>query len=145
MGQILPDSCSRIRELFSASLDGELQELDGARLHAHLASCAGCRSYADTAAAAAQLVRTSPLEQPGFPIVVPGRRVAVAGRLQAVAAVAAVAVTVGLSLAVGSLNGPRTIHVPRGAAESSNLQFPDQELHLLQRVSTARSHPRLAL
>ncbi len=145
MGQISPNTCDRIHELFSASLDGELAELEEARLQAHLASCAGCRSYAATAAAAAQLVRSSPLEEPSFPIVVPGRRVAVARRLQAVAAVAAVAVTVGLSVAVGSLSGPRVTHQVHRATEPANLRFPDQELRMLERSSQARSHPRLAL
>src|SRR5215831_15560398 len=73
MGQISLDSCDRMRELFSASLDGELAELDEARVQAHLAGCGACRAYADTAAAASRLVRAAPLEQPSFPIVVPGR------------------------------------------------------------------------
>jgi predicted anti-sigma-YlaC factor YlaD len=146
MGQISPNSCDRIHELFSASLDGKLAELEEARLQAHLASCARCRSYADGAAAAAQLVRTTPLEEPSFPIVVPGRRVAVARRLQAVAAVAAVAVTVGLSVALGSLSGPRVTQTQvHHASVSASLRFPDQELRMLERSSRARSHARLAL
>lgn len=144
MGQISPNTCDRIHELFSASLDGELAELEEARLQAHLASCAGCRSYADAATAAARVVRTTPLEEPSFPIVIPGRRVAVARRLQAVAAVAAVAVTVGLSIAVGSLSGPRVTQVHHSSL-SASLRFPDQELRMLDRSSRARSHARLAL
>jgi predicted anti-sigma-YlaC factor YlaD len=144
MGQISLGTCDRMRELFSASLDGELAELDEARLQAHLAACGACRAYADTTTAAARLVRTTPLEQPGFSIVVPGRRLAVARRLQAVAAAAAVAVTVGLSVVVGSLGGPGASH-NRQATQSANLRFPDQELRMLQRTSQARSHPRLAL
>lgn len=144
-GQISLNTCDRIHELFSASLDGELAELDEARLQAHLASCTACRSYADGAAAAARLVRTSPLEEPSFPIVIPGRRVAVARRLQAVAAVAAVAVTVGLSVAVGGLGSPRVQQVPH-AAEPANLRFPDEELRMLERSSSpARSRPHMAL
>ena len=146
MGQISPHSCDRIHELYSASLDGELAELEEARLQSHLASCSACRAYADRAAAAAQLVRTSPLEEPSFPIVIPGRRLAVARRLQAVAAVAAVVVTVGLSAAVGSLSGPRVAQHVHSSAEPANLRFPDQELRMLERSSqAARSHPRLAL
>jgi predicted anti-sigma-YlaC factor YlaD len=147
MGQISPNTCNRIHELFSASLDGELAELEEARLQAHLSSCAGCRSYADGAAAAAQLVRTTPLEECSFPIVVPGRRVAVARRLQAVAgvaAVAAVAVAVSLSATVGPLSGPRVTRVHH-ASVSASLRFPDQELRMLERSSRARSHARLAL
>jgi predicted anti-sigma-YlaC factor YlaD len=144
MGQISPNPCDRIHELFSASLDGELAELDEARLQAHLASCAACNAYADRAAAAAQLVRATPLEEPSFPIVVPGRRLAVARRLQAVAAVAAVAVTVGLSLVVGSLSGPRVTQAHH-ASVSVNLRFPDQELRMLERSTQRPSHPPLAL
>ncbi|HSC72671.1 MAG TPA: zf-HC2 domain-containing protein [Gaiellaceae bacterium] len=146
MGQISLDSCDRIRELFSVSLDGEreLAELEDARLRAHLARCAGCRAYADGAAAAARLVRAAPLEQPSFPIVVPGRRRAVARRLQGVAAAAAVAATIGLSVAIGSLAGPGR-EPAHHATQSAKLRFPDQELRMLKSASHAASRPRLAL
>jgi len=145
MGQIHLDTCERMRELFSAALDGELSELDDARLEAHLAMCAGCRSYADTTAAAARLVRSAPLEDLDMQIVVPGRRLAVARRLQVTAAAAAVVATAGLSVALGTLTGPSATHEHR-ATPSAKLRFPDQELRMLERASqTARSHPRLAL
>jgi predicted anti-sigma-YlaC factor YlaD len=143
MGQIPLDTCDRIRELFSVSLDGELAELEQARVQTHMARCAGCRSYADGAAAAARLVRATPLEQPSFAVVIPGRRRAVAHRLQAVAAAAAVAATIGLSVAIGSFSGPsRTEHQ---AAGSAKLRFPDQELRMLRSASHAASRPHLAL
>jgi predicted anti-sigma-YlaC factor YlaD len=146
MGQIsLNTACDRVRELYSASLDGELPELDEARLRAHLGACAGCRAYADTAEATSRLVRETPLEELTVSIVVPGRRLAVARKLQVAAAAAAVAVTVGLSVAVGSITGPSPSHATRTASPSAKLRFPDQELRMLQRVSQARSHPRLAL
>jgi putative zinc finger protein len=141
MGQISPESCDRVRELFSTSLDGELTELDEARLQMHLASCAGCRTYADSAAAAARLVRMTPLEEPSFQIVVPGRRLAVARRLQGLAAAAAIVVTVGLSGAVGSVSGPGGTHARR-ANVSENMRFPEQELHMLQRASEIRQAAR---
>jgi predicted anti-sigma-YlaC factor YlaD len=146
MGQIsLNTACDRVRELYSASLDAELPELDEARLRAHLGACAGCRAYADTAEATSRLVRETPLEELTVSIVVPGRRLAVARKLQVAAAAAAVAVTVGLSVAVGSITGPSASHATRTASPSAKLRFPDQELRMLQRVSQARSHPRLAL
>jgi len=144
MGQIHLDTCDRMRELFSAALDGELSELDDARLEAHLAMCPGCRSYADRSAAAARLVRSAPLEQLDIQIVVPGRHLAVARKLQVAAAAAAVVATVGLSVAVGTLTGPSATRVQR-TAPSAKLRFPDQELRMLERTSQARSHPRLAL
>lgn len=144
MGQI-SHICDGIRELCSASLDGELSELDAVRLEGHLASCPSCRSYVETAQAASRLVRQTPLEEPSFPIVIPGRRFAVARKLQVGAAAAAVALTIGFSAAVSTLGGPSVAHSSRHAAQSAKLRFPDQELRMLQRASQARSHPRLAL
>jgi predicted anti-sigma-YlaC factor YlaD len=146
MGQISLHTCDRIRELYSASLDGELPELDAVRLQAHLAACPSCSAYAATAQAASRLVRETPLEEPSFPIVVPGRRLAVARKLQVAAAAAAVAVTVGLSVAVGTISGPSQSRSSHRATQSASLRFPDQELRMLERAShDARTHPRLAL
>ena len=144
MGQISPSSCDRIRELFSASLDGELAELDEARLQAHLASCAGCFAYADALGSATRLVRQTPLEDIGVPIVIPGRRLALARKLQLTAAAAAVAVTVGLSAAVGTLSSSPSSHHTRPASPSSRLRFPDQELRMLQRASQIREASRFS-
>jgi anti-sigma factor RsiW len=146
MGQISLHTCDRIRELYSASLDGELPELDDMRLQAHLAACPSCSAYAAGAQAASRLVRETPLEEPSFPIVIPGRRLAVARQLQAAAAAAAVAVTVGLSVAVGTISGPSGEHSSHRATQSAKLRFPDQELRMLERAShDSRTHPRLAL
>src|SRR5262245_60747257 len=145
MGQISLHTCDRIRELFSASLDGELPELDAVRLHSHLAACASCSAYAATAQAASRLVRETPLEEPSFPIVVPGRRLAVARKLQVAAAAAAVAVTVGLSVAVGTISGPSASPAAHRATQPAQLRFPDQHLRQLQPPSQALPHPQLAL
>ena len=145
MGQISLRSCDQIRELYSASLDGELSELDSARLDAHLATCTRCSAYAATTATASQIVRHTPLEQPTFPVVIPGRRVAVARKLQVVAAAAAVTVTIGLSVAIGTISGPSAARATHKASTAQKLRFPDQELRMLQRASQARTHPRLAL
>ena len=145
MGQISLHSCDGIRELYSASLDGELSELDSARLHAHLGTCTGCRAYAATTATASRIVRHTPLEQPTFPVVIPARRVAVARKLQVVAAAAAVTVTIGLSVAIGTIGGPSAARATHKASPTQKLRFPDQELRMLQRASQARTHPRLAL
>lgn len=141
MGQISLPTCDRMRELFSASLDGELSELDEARLQAHLASCAGCLAYANASESATSLVRQTPLEDIGVPIVIPGRRLALARKLQVTAAAAAVAVTVGLGAAVGTLSGPSSHHTQR-SAPSSSLRFPEQELRMLRRASQIREAAR---
>src|SRR5436190_23068810 len=145
MGQISLHTCDRMRELFSAGLDGELSELDAARLEGHLHGCAACSAYAETTVAASRLLRQTPLEELAVPIVVPGRRLAVARKLQVAAAAAAVAATVGLSAAVGTIDHPASSHATHPAAPSAKLRFPDQELRMLQRASQARSHPHLAL
>ena len=82
MGQISFHTCDRMRELHSASLDGELSQLESVRLEAHLAGCPSCSAYATTAEGASRLVQQMPLERPSFPIVVPGRRLAVARKLR---------------------------------------------------------------
>jgi predicted anti-sigma-YlaC factor YlaD len=145
MGQISHHTCDSIRELCSASVDGELSELDDARLQAHLAGCASCSAFAATSQATSRLVRETPLEQPSFPIVVPGRRLAVARKLQVAAAAAALAVTIGLSVAVATISGPSASRSSHRATQTAQLRFPDQELRMLERTSQARTHPRLTL
>ena len=115
MGQISLDTCDRMRELFSASLDGELAELG------HLATCGGCRAYASAAEAASRLVRETPLEQLTVPIVIPGRRYAVARKLQVAAAAAAVTATGGLSGAGGTRSGPASARVPHAGISRARL------------------------
>src|SRR5438445_6430848 len=55
--------CERARLWASLRLDGELSELEGALLDAHLARCAGCRAVADGFSAATTALRSAPLEQ----------------------------------------------------------------------------------
>jgi predicted anti-sigma-YlaC factor YlaD len=148
MGQISLNNCDAMRELFSASLDGELAELDAARLQAHLAVCSGCSAYAAGAGETSRLLRQTPLEELNFPIMLPGRRLAVARKLQVAAAAAALLATVGLSAAVATLSSGSQARA-HSSAKASNLRFPEQELRMLQRASEARSnlanHSRLAL
>jgi anti-sigma factor RsiW len=148
MGQLPLNPCDQIRELVSASLDGELPELDVVRLEGHLAVCTGCSTYAAGAREAARLLREAPLEELTVPIVLPRRRLAVARKLQVAAAAAALVVTVGLSAAVNTISSPSPAPVHSSAA-AAKLRFPEQELRMLQRASQARSnraiHSRLAL
>ncbi|SRR6266536_4007387 len=150
MGQLLSNDCDRMREQVSASLDGELSELETARLQAHLGICAACRTYAAGAAAAARLLQESPLEELDFPIVLPRRRLAAARRLQVGAAAAALVVTVGLSAVVGTIgstSGSRDRNASK-EARAAKLRFPEQELRMLYRASEVRSnlviHSRIA-
>jgi anti-sigma factor RsiW len=151
MGQFSGRDCDRMRGYVSASLDGELSELEQTRLDAHLASCVACRTYAAGAAEATRMMRRTPLEELQFPIALPSRRFAMARRLQVVAAAAAVAVTVGMSVVVGSINGPSGGSAPSNgnSANAAKLRFPEQELRMLHRAQELRAnlvvHSRLAL
>ena len=139
MGQISLHTCDRIRELVSASIDGELAELDAARVETHLAGCGSCRAYAAAARETSGLLRAAPLEALGVPIVLPSRRLAVARRLQVAAAAAALVVTVGLSAALATMSSSPRSHV-RSSTASKKLRFPEQELRMLEQASEARSN-----
>jgi predicted anti-sigma-YlaC factor YlaD len=147
-GQLPFNDCDRLREHVSASLDGELSQLETAALQAHLAVCASCRTFADSAGATSSLLQATPLEELEFPVVVPGRRLVAARKLQVAAAAAALVVTVGLSAAVGTLSSTSSSHAVRSAS-GAKLRFPEQELRMLQRASVARSsranHSRMSL
>ena len=153
MGQIPTSDCDRIRGAISESLDGELSEMDGARLETHLGHCAACRTYSADAARTARLLRGTPLETLDFPIALPSRRLAMARRLQVAAAAAALAVTVGLSAIVGSVGGGgSSLSVSSASASSAQpakLRFTEQELRMLYRASSAREgqnmHGRMAM
>lgn len=53
--------CARARFWASLRVDGELSELEGALLDAHLGRCADCREYAAGVAGATEMLRTAPL------------------------------------------------------------------------------------
>ena len=46
MGQPSFSDCERMRSVISASLDGEVSEVEQATADAHLAECGACRAYA---------------------------------------------------------------------------------------------------
>jgi predicted anti-sigma-YlaC factor YlaD len=141
MGQLPSNDCDRLREQASAALDGELTQLESARLQAHLAGCASCRTFAATAGAASQLLQTTPLEELQFPVALPSRRrLAAARKLQVAAAAAALTVTVGLSAALGTLGSEPRVHASARALHSSRLRFPEQELKMLHQASEARAN-----
>lgn len=102
-----PSDCARARESASARFDGELGELDAARLDAHLNSCSECQSFADGIAKTGGLLRAAPLHRPAAAMFTPmhqGRRI---GALPAAAAAALVIAVAGSSFAVGGILGGR--------------------------------------
>jgi predicted anti-sigma-YlaC factor YlaD len=86
-----PSDCMLARESASARLDGELSELESARLDAHLRGCRDCYAYSAQIGAIAAQMRAAELEQPGR-IVLPRRRRLAGARMQVAVAAAAVAV-----------------------------------------------------
>jgi predicted anti-sigma-YlaC factor YlaD len=147
MGQLSTTTCEQIRGAISESLDGELAEIDHARLESHLAHCAACRAYSADAAGTARLLREAPLEQLDFPIALPSRRLALARRLQVSAAAAALLVTVGLSAVVGSVGSGGgsglSVSSASASAQPAKLRFTEQELRMLYRASSARDGLKL--
>ena len=99
-------ACDRAREALSLALDGELSELERARLDVHLELCADCRSFEAGAGAMTQLLRAAAPEEMSVPVVLPrARRLSAARMIQAGAAAAAVALVAAFS-ALQSV-GPR--------------------------------------
>lgn len=96
----MPDQCRQSRLLASCELDGELPELDAARLRHHLAECADCATWVADAGAFTGLLRAAEptaLEQDIRVTALRRRlsgvsRLVVAGASAAAAAVAAVLV-----------------------------------------------------
>jgi predicted anti-sigma-YlaC factor YlaD len=99
-----PNDCTGAREAASARLDGELSELGSARLDAHLADCAECRTYAAEIAELAETLRFASLEPVTVPFFVPSRR-RPRVRLQVAAAALFLAAATGGSFAIGQMLG----------------------------------------
>ena len=94
-----PTECMRARESASVRLDGELDELEAARLDAHLQDCWDCRAWAEDIQLTTERLRGAELERPSVAIELPSRaalRVRRALVLSATAAAVAVGAIVGL-------------------------------------------------
>ena len=101
-------NCDRAREGASARLDGELGQLDAARLEAHLAVCAECREFAERITAVAARIRETPAEAAPAQVFVAHRRSFVRPRAAtAAAATLLVAAATGASFFLGQQLGAR--------------------------------------
>jgi predicted anti-sigma-YlaC factor YlaD len=138
MGQPSFRDCERMRSLTSASLDGEVSEVEQATADAHLAECGACRAYAASLAETSRMLRATPLEEMSFPIVLPSHRLRLARTMQLGAAAAAVA-AVFLGVVGTSPNGGSLSSLSASAANgpAAYLQSPEYELRMLQRASVA--------
>jgi predicted anti-sigma-YlaC factor YlaD len=96
----LSSACKLAREHISLHLDGELSEFEQIALDAHLTGCAACRAYGASIADVTTRLRSAPLQQPEFPVVLPHRaRIRVPLRTAQAAAAAVVVAVVGFSAA----------------------------------------------
>ncbi|HVM58630.1 MAG TPA: zf-HC2 domain-containing protein [Gaiellaceae bacterium] len=132
-----PTDCMLARESASVRLDGELSELESARLDAHLRVCADCRAYAAEVGAIAEQLRKAALERPGQQIALPRRRALSGARMQVAAAAAAVVVAAAAAISsftLGhTLTTARTVPALRGVGESDllSLRADSTAQHLL--------------
>jgi len=134
MGQLPSTDCERMRGYVSASLDDELSEVERAMVEAHLVWCPTCQAFAADGVETARVLRETPAEELNFPIVLPGRRLAVARKLQVAAAAAAIALAVGVGASVRQAPGPNA----GGAAFSTRAGSgwsTETELKMLHRAS----------
>jgi predicted anti-sigma-YlaC factor YlaD len=128
---VQPSDCVRAREDASARLDGELAELDAARLRAHLQQCAECHAFAEEIERVAALLRGAPLEQTaiGARLEEPQPRTA----LRVVALVAAAVVAVAAAAAASRAPMRAVRFVPSGAFAQLNTDRIPPSLRGLRR------------
>jgi anti-sigma factor RsiW len=115
--------CERARFWASLRLDGELSELEGALLDAHLARCAACRAVAGGFDASALALRSAPLERLA-PVALASRRSP--RRLLATVTVAAVLVLAVIAGGIARGLGSPSPSVPHVVATVAGFETPDQ-------------------
>jgi predicted anti-sigma-YlaC factor YlaD len=129
--------CRRTRELVSLALDGELSELEEARLASHLADCASCRELQADLTGLTTALRVAPLEPLARPVSLPQRVRWSLRPLQVGAAAAAVAVAAGLAGVVGTVRSHPT--APKFGPVTS---APTDGANVLRNIRRAELIPR---
>jgi predicted anti-sigma-YlaC factor YlaD len=130
-----PTDCDRAREAISARIDGELAELDAARLEFHLLDCADCRAFAAEAGAVADALRRADLEPVAGTLFTPlarSRRRRVSAPLAAAVASLVVAAAAGSSALVGRLVADRSAGPTAAATTDSSVEVDPAILALLR-------------
>ena len=124
--------CARARFWASLRIDGELSELEGALLDAHLARCADCCEVIDGFEGSASSLRAAPLLKPS-PVAIPHR-----GTSRRVLATMFVAAVVAVAAIAGGLvhheSTPTTSRPSTTVAVVSSVDTPDQ-LRRLRRTT----------
>jgi predicted anti-sigma-YlaC factor YlaD len=138
--------CRRTRELVSLALDGELSELDAARLEAHLAGCTACRQLEVELAGLTFALRGAPLEQLSHPVSLPQRVRWSLRPLQVGAAAAAIAVAAGLAGVVGTVRShsaqPKFVRGTSGPADRIDILRAIRRSELTPRPPVGRAGGR---
>ncbi|MCP9484712.1 MAG: zf-HC2 domain-containing protein [Gaiellaceae bacterium MAG52_C11] len=99
--------CERTRQWVSVALDSELSQFESALVKNHLARCADCRSFQESARAVTAVVRSSPSERMSRDLYLPVRRRVAWSSPTAVTRVGSAAAAVIVSLiSLGLLNAP---------------------------------------
>lgn len=127
----IPAVCERSRSFVSLRLDGELAELEGRMLDAHLARCAPCRNTAHELGAITAAVRATPL-QPIGELATPRFRRPWIGRLRPVAAVAAT-----LLVGIGAAGAVRPAAPPVVEPSQEQTRWPLPARYLSDRALLA--------
>ena len=132
--------CARARFWASLRVDGELSELEGALLDAHLARCAHCAEFATGATLSTTWLREAQLER-SAPITI---SVPKAAPRRAAAGVVAAAVVLATALVAGFVHGTgtggRTSALRPTVSIVSSVETPD-ELRRLRRTSLLNQRP----
>lgn len=124
--------CERARFWASLRFDGELSELEGALLDAHLERCAACQAVVQGFGASTIALRSAPLEQP-----VPVALALPRSPRRLVATIAVAAVLVLGMIAGGLVRGQvsqEAAQAPRAVAVVASFETPDQ-LRQLRRTA----------
>lgn len=132
---VQPAACLRAREAVSARLDGELSELEAARLEQHLRGCGPCAEFAAGAEEVARRLRVAALEPAPDELFLPRRR-RIAAPYAAAAATFLIAAATGSSFLVGHLLGARSGRTPAPATTAAAATGVDPSI-----VAMLRNHP----
>jgi hypothetical protein len=132
--------CGRARFWASLRIDGELSELEGALLDAHLADCADCAGFATGSLGATAALRAVPLVAPApVSIAYP------ASPRRVFAAIVTAAVVIGAALLGGlgdgsQAGGTGSLAAVRSVSVVANGDTPDQ-LRRLRRTNLLNARP----
>ncbi len=131
--------CARARFWASLRVDGELSELEGALLDAHLGRCPDCAEFATGATVSTDWLRSTQLDRP-TPVTVAVPK----SPRRAVAGVVAAAAVLAAALVAGFVHGTGVQHSRTSALSPvsvvSTSETPD-ELRRLRRTSLLNQRP----